>query len=112
MICSANLWNSDGLMKRSGKFILRIFLKKSKIAKNRKIVVLGGLVEGVSNLLRRKWGVFLLGRRLVFRSAQEMIPFSARNRLGAPSAQEFGRFSAREAGGIPFCAGIGVFFCS
>ena len=77
----ANLWNSDGLMKRSGKFILRIFLKKSKIAKNRKIVVLGGLVEGVSNLLRRKrylflpgtalrhllsrnCGVFLLGRRV------------------------------------------------
>ena len=49
-------------------------------------------------------GIFLLGRRVVSSSAPEMIPFSARNRLGAPSVPDFGHFPARQAGGIPFCA--------
>ena len=40
------------------------------------------------HLLRRIWGVFLPGRRLVSHSAPEKIPFSAWNRPGAPSAQD------------------------
>ena len=52
------------------------------------------------HLSRRIWGIFLPGRRLVSLSAQEMIPFYARNASGAPSAQDLGQFSAREAVGI------------
>ena len=42
----------------------------------------------------RIWGIFLPGRRLVSRSAQEKTPFSAWNRLGTPSEQDLGQFSA------------------
>ncbi len=59
----------------------------------------------------RIWGIFLPGRRLVSRSAQEKMPFSAWNRLGAPSEQDLGQFSARQAVGIPFRAGKDAFFC-
>ena len=48
---------------------------------------------------------------MVSLSAPEMIPFSARNRLGAPFAADLGHFPARQAGGIPFCAGNDTFFC-
>ena len=51
------------------------------------------------------------GRRSVSRSAQEKMPFSAWNRLGAPSEQDLGQFSARQAVGIPFRAGKDAFFC-
>lgn len=40
-----------------------------------------------------------------------MIPFSARNRLGASSAPDFGHIPARKAVGIPFRAGKDTFFC-
>ena len=49
-------------------------------------------------------GIFLPGRRVVSYSAPEMIPFSARNRIGAPSAPDLGHFPARQAYGIPFRA--------
>ena len=52
------------------------------------------------HLLRRIWGIFLLGRRLVSLSAREKIPFSARIASEAPSAQEKIPFSAREAVGV------------
>ena len=53
------------------------------------------------------WGVFLLGRRWVSRSAQEKIPFSARNASGAPSAQEMIPFSARIHSEAPSAQGDG-----
>ena len=50
------------------------------------------------------------GRRSVSHSAQEKMPFSAWNRLGAPSEQDLGHFSAWQAVGIPFRAGKDTFF--
>ena len=79
------------------------------VLRRKRYLFLPGLFPG--HLLRRIWGIFLLGRRLVSLSAQEMIPFSAPNASGAPSAQELGHFSAREAVGIPFRAGNDTFFC-
>ena len=75
----------------------------------KRYLFLSGIVS--EHLPRMDWGVFLLGRRWVSRSAPEKIPFSAWNRFGAPSAQDLGRFSAREAVGYPFCAGKDTFFC-
>ena len=43
-------------------------------------------------------------------SAQDLPPFSARNRPGAPSAPEFGCVSARQAVGILFRAENDTFF--
>ena len=63
------------------------------------------------HLLRRIWGVFLRGRRVVSSSAQEKMPFSAWNASGAPSAQEMRCCPARKAVGIPFRAGNDTFFC-
>ena len=54
------------------------------------------------HLPRRIWSVFLLGRRLVSRSAQEMMPISAPNASGAPSAQGFAPFSRLISGRNPF----------
>ena len=51
-------------------------------------------------LLRRIWGIFLPGRRVVTPSAPEMIPFSARNASAAPSAHDLGHFPARKAVGV------------
>ena len=64
------------------------------------------------HLPRRIWGIFLPGRRLVFHSAQEKMPFSAPNASGVLSAQDLGHFPARLACGIPFCTGKDAFFCS
>ena len=51
----------------------------------------------LGHLPRRIWGIFLPGRRLVFRSAQVLPPFPAPNASGVPSAQDLGHFPARQA---------------
>ena len=65
------------------------------IPRRKRCLFLPGIAS--EHLPRRLSGVFLLGRRLVSHSAPEKMPFSARNRLGAPSALVEGHFSARQA---------------